>query len=157
MASGSRLTIERSSGGAFTPHGNGTEPSLGDLFKRLSNDAVELFRQEADLAKVELRETGTTLARDAAKLSIAFAMGLAGVLSLAAFLVIALGDALDNYWLGALLVAVAFLGVSGVLVKNALDDIRKRGLKPKETISTLRKDADWVKSEAKELKRELTR
>ncbi len=84
-------------------------------------------------------------------------MGLAGVLSFAAFLVVALGDALDNYWLGALLVAVVFLAASGILVKNALDDIKKRGLKPQATISTLKKDVDWVKSEAKELKRELTK
>lgn len=157
MASSSRFTLERSSGGAVTPLSTGTDRSLGDLFKRLSTDAGELLRQEADLAKVEIRETGATLARDAAKLSVAFAFGLAGVLSLAAFLVVALGDALNNYWLGALLVAVGFLGTSGVLVKNALDDIRKRGLKPKETISALRQDLDWAKSEAKELKRELTR
>jgi len=157
MASSNRLTLDRSSGGAVSPPTTGTERSLGDLFKRLSTDAAELLRQEADLAKFEIRETGATLARDAAKLSVAFAMGLAGVLSFAAFLVVALGDALDNYWLGALLVAVAFLAASGILVKNALDDIKKRGLKPQATISTLKKDVDWVKSEAKELKRELTK
>ncbi|MBC7791420.1 MAG: phage holin family protein [Anaerolineae bacterium] len=157
MAGSTRLTLERSTGGPVSPPRTETEHSLGDLFKRLSVDAAELLRQEADLAKVEIRETGATLARDAAKLSVAFAMGLAGVLSFAAFLVVALGDLLDNYWLGALVVAVAFLGTSGVLLKSALNDIKRRGLKPQETIGTLREDVDWARSEVKELKRELTR
>src|SRR5688500_3366524 len=79
----------------------GAEPSLGDLLRRLTTDTGELVRQEMTLAKTELREAGGTLARDGTKIGIAVGLALAGVLTLTAFLVIALGDALDNYWLSA--------------------------------------------------------
>ena len=134
-----------------------TEPSLGELFKRLSTDTAELVRHEVSLAKVEMREAGTTLARDATKIGIAVGLGLAGVLALAAFTIVGLGDLFENYWLAALIVGVAFLAVAAYLVRNATNDIKQRGLKPQETVETLREDASWVKQEGRELKRELTR
>ena len=133
------------------------EPSLGELFKRLTADTSELIRQEMSLAKVEMREAGTTLARDATKIGIAVGFALAGVLALAAFAVVGLGDLFENYWLAALIVGVALLAVGGCLAKNAVNDIKQHGLKPQETVQTLRDDASWAKQEGRELKRELTR
>ena len=133
------------------------EPSLGELFKRLTNDTSELIRQEMSLAKVEMREVGTTVARDATKIGIAVGFALAGVLALAAFAVVGLGDLFENYWLSALIVGAALLGVAAYLAKNAVSDIKQRGLKPQETMQTLRDDASWAKQEGRELKRELTR
>jgi uncharacterized membrane protein YqjE len=133
------------------------EPSLGELFKRLSADTSELIRHEMTLAKVEMREAGATLARDAAKIGVAVALALAGVLALGAFAVVGLGDLFNNYWLAALIVGVLFLAIGGYLANNALDDVKRRGLKPQKTVETLREDASWVKQEGRELKRELTR
>jgi uncharacterized membrane protein YqjE len=133
------------------------EPSLGELFKRLTTDTTELIRQEMSLAKVEMREAGATLARDATKIGIAVGFALAGVLALAAFLVVGLGDLLANYWLAALIVGVLLLAVGGYLVKSATSDIKRRGLAPRETVQTLRDDASWAKEEGREVKRELTR
>ena len=134
----------------------GTEPSLGDLFRRLTSDTSELVRQEIALAKTELRETGSTLARDGQRLGIAAGLALAGALALTAFLVILLGDLLDNYWLAALIVGVVFLGIGAVLAKNAIADVKKHGLAPRETVGTLKEDAAWAKQEARQVKRELT-
>src|SRR3712207_5528749 len=86
----------------------GAEPSLGELFKRLSGDTAELMRHEVALAKVEMREAAATLARDAAKVGVAVGLALAGVLALAAFTIVGLGDLFNNYWLAALIVGVAF-------------------------------------------------
>jgi uncharacterized membrane protein YqjE len=134
-----------------------TEPSLGELFKRLGADTGELIRQEMSLAKVEIRETGATLARDASKMGVAVGFALAGVLALAAFAVVGLGDAFDNYWLAALIVGVLLLAIGGYLARSAVSDIKRRGLKPEKTVETLRDDASWAKQEGRELKRELTR
>jgi len=134
----------------------GAEPSLGELFRRLTTDTSELVRQEISLAKTEARQAGATLARDGTRIGIAVGLALAGALALTAFLVILLGDLLDNYWLGALLVGVVLLAVGGILARNAVADVKRRGLTPEQTIDSLREDARWAKQEAREVKRELT-
>ncbi len=132
----------------------GREPALGDLFRQLAEDTNHLFRQEVNLAKVELRQTGAELARDGMKLGIAAGLALVGVLALGAFLVIALGNLIGSYWLSALLVGVVFLAIGGALANAAISHIRNRGLRPEQTIDTLREDTAWMKREARDLKRE---
>jgi hypothetical protein len=83
-------------------------------------------------------------------------LALCGALAVTAFLVIALGDLLNNYWLGALVVGLALLAVGGVLARNAVADL-KRGVVPEQTLGSLREDAAWAKQETREVKRELTR
>lgn len=135
---------------------DGAEPSLGDLFRRLTSDTSELVRQEIELAKTELRDTGSMLARDGQRLGIAAGLALTGALALTAFLIILLGDVLDNYWLSALIVGVVFLGIGVVLARNAIADVKRHGLAPKETVGTLKEDAAWAKQEVRQVKRELT-
>jgi uncharacterized membrane protein YqjE len=135
----------------------GAEPSLGELFTRLSTDTGELVRKEVALARAEMREVGATLARDATKVGIAVGLALAGVLAVTAFLVVALGDLFDNYWLSALIVGALFLVVGGIMARNAVADVKRRGLTPQQTMSTLREDKAWAREEAREVKRELTR
>jgi uncharacterized membrane protein YqjE len=136
---------------------DGAEPSLGELFKRLTADTTELIRHEIELAKVELRETGTTLSRDAAKIGAAAGVALAGVLALATFLILGLGDLFDNYVIAALLVGVLLVGIAAYLARSAVADIKRRGLMPKKTVQTLRDDVSWAKQEGRELERELKR
>jgi uncharacterized membrane protein YqjE len=152
------IRIQHRGDSVATPESTrGAEPSLGELFKRLSTDTSELIRQEMNLVKVEMREVGTTAARDATKIGVAAGLALAGVLALGAFAVVALGDLFGNYWLSALIVGVALLAVGSYLAKNAVNDIKQRGLTPQQTMQTLRDDASWAKQEGRELKREITR
>jgi hypothetical protein len=131
-----------------------SEPPLGELFRQLSDDATRLIRQEIALGKVEMRETGSALARDGAKVGIAAGIGLLGAMAGTAFLIVGLGALIGNYWLSSLIVTVAMLVVAAVLGKGAIDDIRSRDLKPTETLETLRADAEWAKREADIVKRE---
>jgi uncharacterized membrane protein YqjE len=133
----------------------GAEASLGELFKRLTTDTGELIRQEVNLAKAEMRQAGATLARDGTKIGIALGLALAGALALTAFLVVALGELFNNYWLSALIVGALFLAIGGVMARNAVNDVKRRGLQPAQTIQTIRDDAAWAKQEAQEFKREL--
>ena len=132
------------------------ESSLGELFGQLSRDAQHLIQQEVALAKAELRETGSALARDGAKIGVAAALGLIGALAATAFVIIGLGDLLDNYWASALLVTVIYLAVAAFLATSAMKDIKGRRMKPEETLETLREDADWAKREARDLKTDWT-
>ena len=134
-----------------------TEPSLGELFKRLTTDTTELIRAEMTLAKVEMREIGANAGRDASKIGMASGLALIGALALATFVIIGLGDLIDSYAFAALLVGGVLFAVGGYLARSAIDDIKRRGLKPEKTMQTLRDDASWAKEEARELKREVTR
>ncbi len=134
-----------------------TEPSLGELFSRLGTDTSEMVRAEIRLARAEVTRMSTTVAKDAAKVSVGVGLGLMGALATTAFLVILAGDLLNNYWLGALLVGVVLLGVGALLARNAVQDIKRRGLKPQQTIATLQENAAWARRELADVKHELTR
>src|SRR5690349_5088333 len=82
----------------------GNEPSFGELMSRLTTQTGVLVRQELALAKAELRETGTTLAHDSARVGTGLMIAWAGLLALTAALVVGLAQLLDNYWLAALIV-----------------------------------------------------
>lgn len=150
------IRLEERDGPVRGAGADGGEPSIGELFSQLANDATLLVRQEVALAKTELREAGSTLAQDGAKIGIAVGLGLLGAIAATLFLILALGDLFDNYWLSALLVSVLFLGTAAYLGKNAIDDIKRRGIKPDQTIQTLREDADWAKREVRDVKRDLS-
>src|SRR5690606_17668754 len=130
------------------------EPPLSDLFRQLSDDASRLIRQEIALGKTELRETGAAVARDAAKIGVAAVFGLLGAMAAIAFLIVGLGALINSYWLSALIVTVVLLGVAAILATSAMNDLKSRELKPKETIDTLRADAEWARHEAQVVKGE---
>lgn len=143
--------------GVRAPVGGASDASLGDLLKRLTSDSADLVRHEVALAKAELRETGSMLAADGAKVGAAVGLALAGALALTAFLVIGLGNLLDGrYWLSALIVGAVMLAVGALLAKNAVNDVKRRGLAPRQTIATLREDKAWAGREARDLKHDLT-
>ncbi len=130
---------------------------LGTLLKQLTSDTAELLRQELELAKAEIRETGTRVAKDATKVGVAAGLAFMGGLSLTAFLVIALGRLLNgNYWLSALIVGVVAFGVGYTMVKSAIRDLSQHGIAPKQTLETLKEDQRWASREMRDLKRDLT-
>lgn len=145
------------SGDSMLSRANRAETPLGELFKRLTSDTGELIRQEATLAKAEIRETGSALVGDARDIGIAAGLAIAGALALVAFLVIGLGNLLDDrYWLSSLIVGAVALGIGMVMVKRATNDIKQRGLTPKQTMDTLREDKAWASQQARELSHDLT-
>ncbi|HEX8272725.1 MAG TPA: phage holin family protein [Longimicrobiaceae bacterium] len=144
-----RTTVDRPPGGA------GSEPSLGDLFKQLAQDSATLVKQEVALAKVEMRENLRSAGKDAAMIAVGGGLLLVGLLALIAALVAVVGDALDNYWLGALIVGLLFTVVGGLLAKKNLEKLKKDGLGPEQTIQTLKEDKRWLQSEMQQAKRDL--
>jgi uncharacterized membrane protein YqjE len=138
--------------------GNGryeAEQPLGDLLKRFGQDAGTLVRQEITLAKLELRESIKGLAKDAGKLGAAAGLGLFGGFAFLAFVIVGLGDLIDNYWLSALIVAVLLLGAAAVMAKGALNHMKESRIAPEETVQTLIEDKRWAKREAQEFKQSM--
>ena len=153
-----------------TPTGNGTthrpgalaasaetraEPALGELFRQLAQDSATLVRQEMALAKAELRENVKHAVRDAAMVAVGGGIAVVGALVLVLFLVLALGDALNEYWLGALIVGLVFLIAGGVLAMGSLRRLKSDGLAPERTLQTLKEDTQWAQSEIRQVRRDL--
>lgn len=133
------------------------DQSVGELFRQLTTDSSHLFRQEISLAKTELKEAGTRFGQAGLKLGMAIGVAIPGLLALTAFLVIGLGDLMnENYWLSALIVGIAFIGVASALAKRAKALINERPIGVPETAGTLREDARWAKEEAQAFKRQFT-
>ena len=109
------------------------EVPLGDLLRRFGQDAAALVRQEIALAKLELRESIGDYARDSARLAVAAAVGLLGALALTAFLIVGLGDLIDNYWLSALVISALFLGAAAFMAKGAWAHLKRTRPAPEET------------------------
>lgn len=155
MATDTRITPHEEGGGAG-PAPAGAEPSLGELFKQLAQDSTTLIQQEVALAKTEMRDNFRAFAKDVVMLAIGGGVLLVGALVLTAFLVALLGDLLDNYWLGALIVGLVYALVGFVLLRRGQKGMKHDDLKPEQTLQTLQADKRWAQREVQEVKRNLT-
>lgn len=131
------------------------EAPIGELLKRFGQDAGTLVKQEITLAKLELRESAKSLAKDAGKIGAAAGLGLFGGFAFLAFVIVGLGDLINNYWLSALIVAVLLLGAAAVLARGAMASMKRNSLAPRETVETLKDDQRWAKREVQEFKQSL--
>ncbi len=134
------------------------QEGLGDLVRRLADDATTLARQEIDLAKREVTEGITGLAKGSGLVAAGGVLALAGVLTLIVFLVIGLGILLgDRYWLSSLIVALVFLAVGGGIFAAGKRRLSRTTLAPEATRETVRETGAWAAAEAESFKRELAR
>jgi uncharacterized membrane protein YqjE len=158
MAEEIRVTPTDETVAAPPPRGQAeAEPSLGELFKELAQESSTLVKQEIGLAKVEMRENMRKLAKDAVMLAIGGGILLMGLLTLTAFLVAALGDMLgDEYWLGALIVGALYALIGGILLMRGKSGLQHDDFKPDQTMESLQADKRWAKTEARQVKRDLT-
>ena len=150
------MAVERQLYSGSTPLSSTTSDteSFKELLKQLAGDASQLIRQEIELAKIEMKESVSGYAADAARIGIAAVIGGLGAGAFTAFLIIALAQLVfgNNYWLSALVVAVLLLGTAAALAVSALRGMRLHGLTPAATIGTLKADSQWAKHELAELK-----
>jgi len=121
------------------------ETSIGELIGNISTDLSQLFRQEVELAKAELKQEATKAGKAAGMLGVAAFAGYLAVVMLSLALMFALGSVMPLGW-AALIVAVlwgivgAVLGVSGRNKLKTVDPV------PHRTVGTLKEDAQWLKN-----------
>lgn len=120
--------------------------SLGELFGDLSREISTLFRQEVQLARVEITSKLPKLGKDIGFLVIGGAVAYTGVLALVATAIIALAYALP-WWLAALIVGVVVTAGGLLLVQQGLAALRTESLAPQQTMATLKEDAQWAKEQ----------
>ncbi len=122
--------------------------SIGELFSELANETGLLIRQEIELAKVELTHKVTRVGRDVGFLVVGGAVAYAALLALLSAVIILLANYMPS-WASALVVAVLVGIIAAVLILKALADLKKTDITPRQTVETLKEDAQWAKQQIK--------
>ena len=122
---------------------------LPDLLRQLSEQTATLVRQELELAKVEMREKGKQVGIGVG------AFGGAGLVALFAFgaltacFILALATAVSA-WLAALIVAVAYAAIAGVLALTGKSKVQQATPPvPERAVESTKEDVEWTKQRAK--------
>lgn len=122
-----------------------SETSVGDIIGNISNDLSTLFRQEVELAKVELKAEASKAGKAAGFLGAAGFAGYLTVVLLSFALVFALSNVMDAGW-AALIVAVIWGIVGAVLYLNGRKKLQAVDPVPHQTVDTIKEDAKWLKN-----------
>jgi uncharacterized membrane protein YqjE len=132
--------------------GNG-DPTLRDqpvaeLVKQLAEQTKTLARQEVELAKAELAEKGKKAGVGAGMFGAAGLFGIFAFGVLTAFLVLVLATAMEA-WLAALLVAMTYGTIAGVLALSGKKEFEEAVPPvPEQTVETVKEDIQWAKQSA---------
>jgi hypothetical protein len=122
------------------------ERSLGDLFSELASETSTLVRQEVALAQTELTQKATKVGKNVGFLVVGGAVGYAALLAIIAAVIIGLANFIPA-WASALIVGAVVGIVAYLLISSALAALKKTDLTPRETVETLKEDAQWLKNQ----------
>jgi len=121
------------------------ETSIGELIGDISNDLSQLFRQEIELAKAEIKQEATKAGKAAGMLGGAGFAGYLAVVLLSFALVFGLANVMDAGW-AALIVAVIWAVIGAVLYATGRKRLKTVDPVPRRTVDTLKEDAQWLKN-----------
>ncbi len=120
-----------------------------ELMRQLANETTTLVRQELELAKAEMVQKAKPAGIGAGMFGAAGAAALLALGAFTAFLILALDGALPS-WLAALIVALVWGAVAGVLVLLGRERVREAGPpKPEQAVESVREDVEVAKTSAR--------
>jgi hypothetical protein len=123
--------------------------SLGEMFADLSRDTRTLIQQELQLAKTELREKASRMSKGVAFVVGGGLLAYGGLLAIVAAVVLVLIAFGLPPWAGALVGGVVVAGAGYLFIRSGLAMLQPQALTPRETIDTLKEDAQWLKSQTR--------
>ena len=122
----------------------GDPRTTGEVVQDVIRETQTLFRQEVELAKLELQEAAAARAQAVGALVVAGVLALFAVGFLLAGVAAALDDAVAP-WLARLIVAVSLLVIAGLA---ALFAKGRAGVEPATRITeSLKEDARWARTQ----------
>ncbi|MGX6601433.1 phage holin family protein [Micromonosporaceae bacterium Da 78-11] len=121
------------------------EASVGALIGNISNDLSQLFRQEVELAKAELKAEASKTGKAAGMLGVAGFAGYLAVVLLSFAAVFGLDAVMPLGW-AAVLVAVVWAVIGAVLYTSGRKQLKTVDPVPHRTVDTLKEDAQWLKN-----------
>jgi uncharacterized membrane protein YqjE len=123
--------------------------STAELLKRLSDETTTLVKQEVELAKAELQEKGKRAGVGAGMFGGAGLFGVAAFAALTACVIAAL-DLAMALWLAALIVAVVYAAVAGVLALRGKQKVKEATPPvPEQARESVKEDVEWAKTRAR--------
>jgi uncharacterized membrane protein YqjE len=126
---------------------------IGELLKQLSQETTTLVRQELDLAKAEMAQKGKQAGLGAGMFGGAGVSALLGLGALTAAVIAALDIAMP-LWLAALIVAVIWLAVAGVLGLTGKTKVQQATPPlPEQTQESVKEDVEWAKTQVRSARR----
>jgi uncharacterized membrane protein YqjE len=126
----------------------------GELLKELSDQTTTLAKQEVALAKAELAEKGKQAGKGAGMFGGAGLFGVTAFLALTACVIALLATALDHVWLAALIVAVVYAAVAGVLAITGKQKVQEAAPPvPEQAKESVKEDVQWAKTRARSARR----
>ncbi|RJQ87515.1 MAG: phage holin family protein [Desulfobacteraceae bacterium] len=126
--------------------GKSENRSLGGLISDLTSQLSTLVRQEIELARVELTQKASGMAKDAMMMGAGGALVYAGFLALLAAVAILLSKWMA-VWLAFGVVAVVVLAAGAAFLMAGKRRLQKRDLKPTQTIISLKENKKWIKQQ----------
>jgi uncharacterized membrane protein YqjE len=125
------------------------ERATGELLKELSDHTTTLVRKEIELAKAELGEKGKKAGQGAGMFGGAGLFGLLAFGALTTCIIVALDSALE-LWLAALIVAVVYGAIAGVLALQGRNKVQQAGPPvPEQATESVKEDVQWAKTQAR--------
>jgi hypothetical protein len=129
------------------------EASTADLVRQLSEQSTRLVKQEMELLKLELRDKGKRAGLGAGLFGGAGVFGLFALGALTAAAIAALDTAMAT-WLAALIVAVVWAAVAGVMALVGKKEIDQAlPAVPEDSVDSVKEDVQWTKTRAQQGRR----
>jgi uncharacterized membrane protein YqjE len=129
------------------------DPPTAELLKDLSEQVSRLVRQEVELAKAELAVKGKRAGVGAGMFGGAGLFGLFAFAALTAAIIAALDLAMAT-WLAALIVAVVYGAIAGVLALTGRNKVQEAMPPvPQDSVDSVKEDVQWTKSRAQQGRR----
>jgi hypothetical protein len=122
--------------------------SIGELLGSVSRDLSTLMRQEVALAKAEIRTEAAKAGKGAGMLAGAGLAGYLGILFASMALWWALANVMDE-GLAALIVAVLWAAIGGVLYATGRSTLRTTNPVPERTVDTVKQVPEALKGNSR--------
>jgi hypothetical protein len=123
--------------------------SLKDLLADLTESITTLFRQEIQLARAETSEKITQVGVAIGAIAGGAILALAALIVLLQALVIGITEAGVPAGWASLIVGVVVAVIAYVLIHKGTNDLKASSLAPDRTMSSLKRDAQVVKEQAR--------
>jgi len=124
--------------------------SISDLLQQLTEQTTRLAQKEIELAKAEMAVKGKRLGMGAGALSAAGLLALLALGALTAAAILALATGVED-WLAALIVAVAYLLVAGMLSLLGRSKVKAAAPPlPEQATESIKQDVELTKEKAME-------
>jgi uncharacterized membrane protein YqjE len=122
------------------------EKSIGELFGEMTTEVSQLMRKEVELAKVEIKEEVGRAGKAGGMLGGGAVAGYFALLFVSMALAWLLDQAM-NTALAFFLVGLLYGIAAAVLITRGRDQMKRVDPVPRQTVETLKEDAEWVKAQ----------